>query len=100
MKTPGPWSRGFRVCAIFSFHFHAPHVTMWAAGDPRGCPVSLLTSGGIAMRGIRFVVAGALLVAGMVAVIWAQPGGGGIGASPAFLVQNKAVQEDLKATEE
>jgi hypothetical protein len=56
------------------------------------------------MRGKRFVIAGALLAVGMVAVVYAQPGGfgggGGFGGSPVILVQNKAVQEDLKMTED
>ena len=51
------------------------------------------------MRGLRFAVAG-LLVAGMVGLAQAQfrPGGGGGGVT--FLVSNKAVQEDLKLTED
>jgi Spy/CpxP family protein refolding chaperone len=53
------------------------------------------------MRGTRFAVAGALVV-GMVTMTQAQfrqPGGGG-GGGPTFLVTNKAVQEDLKVTDE
>lgn len=49
------------------------------------------------MRGIRFALAGVLAV-GMVAIVHAQ--GGGFGGGPTFLVSNKAVQEDLKLTEE
>lgn len=51
------------------------------------------------MRGMRFAVAG-LLVAGMVGLAQAQfrPGGGGGGVTN--LVSNKAVQEDLKLSEE
>jgi hypothetical protein len=54
------------------------------------------------MRGKRFVITGALLAAGMVAVVYAQPGGGGANffANPVILAQNKAVQEDLKVTED
>jgi hypothetical protein len=49
---------------------------------------------------MRFAVAG-LLAAGIFAVVQAQPGGGGrFGGGPTFLVNNKAVQEDIKATEE
>jgi hypothetical protein len=50
------------------------------------------------MRGLRFAVAG-LLVAGMVGLAQAQfrPGGGG---GVTFLVSNKAVQEDLKLSED
>ena len=54
------------------------------------------------MRGIRFAVAG-VLVAGMLAVVQAQPGGfgGGFGGGgPSGLVTQKAVQEDIKATDE
>jgi hypothetical protein len=53
------------------------------------------------MRGLRFAVAG-VLAAGMVVVVQAQPGGfgGGFGGGPSSLVTNKAVQEDLKLTEE
>lgn len=56
------------------------------------------------MRGVRFGVAG-LLAAGMMIVAnaqFGQPGGGfgGFGQGPTFLVTNKAVQEDIKATEE
>jgi len=50
---------------------------------------------------MRYVVAGAFLVAGMMAVVQAQPGGGGRGfGGPVALVTQKAVQEDLKMTEE
>lgn len=50
----------------------------------------------------RYVVAGGLLIIGMIAVVQAQPGGfGGFGGGgPSFLVINKAVQEDLKISEE
>ncbi len=49
----------------------------------------------------RYVVAGGLLIVGMIAVVQAQPGGGfGFGRGPSFLVVNKAVQEDLKVSEE
>jgi hypothetical protein len=51
---------------------------------------------------VRYVVAG-LLAAGMVAMVQAQPGGGfgrGGGGSPLFLINNKAVQEDLKLGDE
>jgi hypothetical protein len=50
----------------------------------------------------RYVVAGALLIAGMVAVVQAQPGGGGRGGfgGPFALINNKAVQEDLKLSED
>jgi hypothetical protein len=51
------------------------------------------------MRGKRFAVAG-FLVFGMVALVQAQPGGFGGFGGPTFLVTNKAVQEDIKATEE
>jgi hypothetical protein len=54
------------------------------------------------MRGIRFAVAG-LLAAGMLAVVQAQPGGGfgGFGGGgPTGLVNQKAVHEDIKASEE
>jgi hypothetical protein len=59
--------------------------------------------GGTIMRGMRIVVAGMLLAVGMVAVVSAQPGGGfgGFGGGgPLQLIGNKAVQEDLKMTEE
>ena len=52
---------------------------------------------------MRYVVAGGLLLAGMMAVVQAQPGGfgrGGGGGGPTGLVNNKAVQEDLKLTED
>lgn len=54
------------------------------------------------MRAMRFVIVGVLLAAGMVAVVTAQPGGGfgGFGGGPQTLVNNKAVQEALKMTEE
>jgi hypothetical protein len=56
------------------------------------------------MRGGRFAVAGVLFTAGVAMVIaqQRQPGGfgGGFGGGPASLVVNKAVQEDIKATEE
>jgi hypothetical protein len=46
-------------------------------------------------------MAGSLLVIGMIAMVQAQPGGGRGGfGGPLFLVSNKAVQEDLKMTEE
>jgi hypothetical protein len=48
----------------------------------------------------RYLVAGALLVVGMVAMVQAQPGLGGFGGGVTFLVTQKAVQEDLKMTEE
>lgn len=49
---------------------------------------------------IKLAVA-VLLAAGMVAVVQAQPGGGFGGfTGPVFLVTNKAVQEDVKMTEE
>src|SRR5262245_17741788 len=55
------------------------------------------------MRGLRFGVAG-LLAAGMVIVANAQFGqpGGGFGGfgGPTFLVTNKAVQEEIKASED
>jgi hypothetical protein len=55
------------------------------------------------MRGGRFAVAGALFAAGVTLVIAQQRqggfGGGGFGG-PAVLVVNKAVQEDIKATED
>ncbi len=52
------------------------------------------------MRGMRFALAG-LLVVGMFSLAQAQfrPGGGG-GGGPSGLVSNKAVQEDLKLSEE
>src|SRR4029078_6258998 len=50
---------------------------------------------------MRYFVAGALLIVGMVAIVQAQPGfRGGFGGGPQGLVTNKAVQEDLKLTEE
>jgi len=50
---------------------------------------------------MRYFVAGALLIVGMVAIVQAQPGfRGGFGGGPQGLVSNKAVQEDLKLTEE
>ena len=53
------------------------------------------------MTGLRFVMAG-VLVAGLVVVVGAQPGGGfgGFNFGPAQLVMAKAVQEDLKMTDE
>lgn len=48
---------------------------------------------------MRYFVAGSLLIAGMITMVQAQRGGGGFGG-PMFLVNNKAVQEDLKMTEE
>ncbi len=51
------------------------------------------------MRGMRFAVAGAL-ACGIVALVQAQPGGGFGGGGVTFLVSNKAVQEDIKASEE
>ena len=54
------------------------------------------------MRGMRFGVAG-LLVAGMFALVQAQPGGGfgGFGGGGVtYLVTHKAVQEDIKASED
>ena len=50
------------------------------------------------MRRMRFVLAGLLLV-GMVGIVQAQ-GFGGFGGGPTFLVGNKAVQEDLKLSED
>jgi hypothetical protein len=47
----------------------------------------------------RYWVAG-LLAAAMFAVVQAQPGFFGIGGGPNFLVINKAIQEELKMTEE
>jgi hypothetical protein len=53
-----------------------------------------------AMR-MRYFVAGSLLVVAMIAMVQAQPGGGRGGfGGPLFLVNNKAVQEDIKATED
>jgi hypothetical protein len=49
---------------------------------------------------IRYFVAGSLLIAGMITMVQAQRGGGGGFGGPLFLVNNKAVQEDLKMTEE
>jgi hypothetical protein len=52
------------------------------------------------MRGLRFALAG-LLAVGMVALVQAQPGFGfGGGGGVTALVNNKAVQEDIKASEE
>ena len=49
----------------------------------------------------RYFVAGSLLIIGMVAIVQAQPGGrGGFGGGPQFLITQKAVQEDLKMTED
>lgn len=50
----------------------------------------------------RYFLAGSLLVVGMMAIVQAQPGGfGGFGGGgPTGLVTNKAVQEDLKMTED
>jgi hypothetical protein len=56
--------------------------------------------GGGVMRGIRFAVAG-LLAVGIVGLVQAQPGGRlGGGTGPVGLISNKAVQEDLKLSEE
>jgi len=50
---------------------------------------------------IRYVVAGSLLIVGMITVVQAQRGGGGGGfGGPLILVNNKAVQEDLKMSED
>jgi hypothetical protein len=50
---------------------------------------------------MRYFVAGSLLIVGMVAMVQAQPGRGGGGfGGPLFLVTNKAVQEELKMTED
>jgi hypothetical protein len=51
---------------------------------------------------MRYFVAGALLIVGMVAIVQAQQGfrGGFGGGGPVGLVANKAVQEDLKLTED
>jgi hypothetical protein len=50
---------------------------------------------------MRYFVAGSLLIVGMIAMVQAQPGGGRGGfGGPLFLINNKAVQEDLKMTEE
>ncbi len=54
------------------------------------------------MRGTRFLVAGALLALGVTAVVNAQPGGGfgRGGGGVTQLVTNKAVQAELKMSEE
>ena len=50
---------------------------------------------------MRYLVAGSLLLIGMVAMVQAQPGFGfGFGGGPLGLINNKAVQEDLKVTED
>src|SRR5690242_2646565 len=51
---------------------------------------------------MRYIVAGSLLIIGMVAIVQAQPGRGrgGFGGGPQFLIANKAVQEDLKLSED
>jgi len=49
---------------------------------------------------MRYFVAGTLLIVGMIAMLQAQPGGRGGFGGPLFLVNNKAVQEDLKMTED
>lgn len=49
---------------------------------------------------MRYFVAGSLLIAGMVTVVQAQRGGGGGFGGPLFLVNNKAVQEELKMSED
>jgi hypothetical protein len=49
---------------------------------------------------MRYFVAGSLLIVGMIAMVQAQPGGRGGFGGPLFLVNNKAVQEDLKMTED
>ncbi|MBA4064218.1 MAG: hypothetical protein C0501_10985 [Isosphaera sp.] len=51
------------------------------------------------MRGLRYAVAG-VLAAGMAVVVQAQPGFGFGAGGPSGLVSNKAVQEDLKLSEE
>ncbi|MBA4188494.1 MAG: hypothetical protein C0467_10860 [Planctomycetaceae bacterium] len=51
------------------------------------------------MRGMRFAVAG-FLVVGMVSLAQAQFRPGGFGGGPTSLVTNKAVQEDLKLSED
>lgn len=54
------------------------------------------------MRAVRFVMAG-LLVAGLVVMAEAQPGGGfgrGFGFGPVQLVQNEAVEKELKMTDD
>ena len=51
------------------------------------------------MRGIRFIVAGVLAI-GMVSLAQAQPGGGFGFGGVTGLINNKAVQEDLKVSEE
>ncbi len=51
------------------------------------------------MRGMRFALAG-LLVVGMFSLAQAQFRTGGFGGGPSGLVNNKAVQEDLKVSEE
>ena len=48
----------------------------------------------------RYLVAGSLLIIGMVAMVQAQPGGRGGFGGVTFLVTQKAVQEDLKVSEE
>ena len=49
---------------------------------------------------MRYLVAGSLLIVGMVAMVQAQFGRGGGFGGPTALVTQKAVQEDLKMTEE
>ena len=62
--------------------------------------LSSLLSQEDAMR-MRYFVAGSLLVVGMIAMVHAQPGGGRGGfGGPLFLIGNKAVQEDLKMSED
>jgi hypothetical protein len=49
----------------------------------------------------RYFIAGSLLLIGMVAIVQAQPGFGfGFGGGPSALITQKAVQEDLKLSEE
>jgi hypothetical protein len=49
---------------------------------------------------MRYFVAGTLLIVGMIAMVQAQPGFGRGGLGPMFLINNKAVQQDLKMTED
>jgi hypothetical protein len=74
---------------------------MWQTAAVAAARV-LSSLGSSPMRGImRYAVAG-VLVAGMVVLVQAQPGGGfgRFGGGPTALVNNKAVQEDLKINEE
>ena len=103
--APGPWASRFGISRIFSFHFHPSDVTMWAGGDPvfgvPGVPFSLL-SGGKAMRMRYFVARSDALSSGWSPSSRPSRGGFGFGGGgPARrLVNNKAVQEDLKMTED